>query len=202
MSCRSMTLTIAAAMLACAALNLGCGDSHMPPALGPTPAPLTTPPAPTVRSILPTSGPTSGGDNIRVDGSGFQSGATVLLDGVAAHVTSLTNTVIAVRTPAHAIGPADLVVMNPDGQTATLPQGYIYGVFSITANPTAVAVGEQLTVSFVAPSARGCPGGGDWIAIYRVGDPDETGASNGHSDLWVRTPVWRHRWNVRPERSQ
>ena len=39
-------------------------------------------------------------------------------------------------------------------------------------------------MSWVAPKGRGCNGGGDWIAIYRVGDPDVTGAANGHSDLW------------------
>jgi hypothetical protein len=47
-----------------------------------------------------------------------------------------------------------------------------------------VAAGGELTVSFEAPAGRGCNGGGDWIAIYRVGDPDQTGARNGHSDLW------------------
>ena len=36
----------------------------------------------------------------------------------------------------------------------------------------------------MGPSGRGCSGGGDWIAIYKVGDPDITGAANGHSDLW------------------
>ena len=39
-------------------------------------------------------------------------------------------------------------------------------------------------MSWVAPSGQGCNGGGDWVAIYRVGDPDITGATNGHSDLW------------------
>lgn len=55
---------------------------------------------------------------------------------------------------------------------------------SLTASPSLVASGEQLTVSWVGPSGRGCIGGGDWIAIYRVGDPDVSGAANGHSDLW------------------
>jgi hypothetical protein len=36
----------------------------------------------------------------------------------------------------------------------------------------------------VAPSGRGCTGGGDWVALFRIGDPDITGAANGHSDLW------------------
>jgi hypothetical protein len=55
---------------------------------------------------------------------------------------------------------------------------------SLTASPSLVTTGSQLTLNWVGPSGRGCSGGGDWIAIYRVGDPDITGAANGHSDLW------------------
>jgi hypothetical protein len=55
---------------------------------------------------------------------------------------------------------------------------------SLTANPSFVTSGGQLTMSWVAPSGRGCVGGGDWVALFRVGDPDRTGAANGHSDLW------------------
>ena len=39
-------------------------------------------------------------------------------------------------------------------------------------------------MSWVGPGGRGCVGGGDWVALYKVGDPDDTGAANGHSDLW------------------
>ena len=56
--------------------------------------------------------------------------------------------------------------------------------FSVTAGPSLVTPGGQITMSWLAPSGQGCSGGGDWIAIYRVGDPDITGAFNGHSDLW------------------
>jgi hypothetical protein len=55
---------------------------------------------------------------------------------------------------------------------------------SLTASPGVVTAGGQLTLNWVGPSGRGCIGGGDWIAIFRVGDPDITGAANGHSDLW------------------
>src|SRR5260221_8402986 len=55
---------------------------------------------------------------------------------------------------------------------------------SLTASPSQVTSGGQLTLSWVAPAGRGCSGGGDWVAIYRVGAPDITGAANGHSDLW------------------
>ena len=41
-----------------------------------------------------------------------------------------------------------------------------------------------MKMSWVMPNGRGCNGGGDWVAIYKIGDPDITGAKNGHSDLW------------------
>jgi hypothetical protein len=55
---------------------------------------------------------------------------------------------------------------------------------SLTASPGVVTPGDQLTVKWVGPSGHGCSGGGDWIALYQIGEPDVTGASNGHSDLW------------------
>jgi hypothetical protein len=81
-------------------------------------------------------------------------------------------------------GSVDVVVTNPDGHGVTLQTAYTFAVFFVTGAQNLVASGAELTVSWVAPSGRGCSGGGDWIALYRVGDPDQTGAANGHSDLW------------------
>jgi hypothetical protein len=78
----------------------------------------------------------------------------------------------------------DVVVTNADGQATTLAGAYTFGVFSVSGGPNLVAPGGVLTVSWVAPPGRGCSGGGDWIALYKVGDPDNTGATNGHSDIW------------------
>jgi uncharacterized protein (TIGR03437 family) len=138
-----------------------------------------------VTAISPTTGLI--GDAVRVAGSGFLSGATLTLDGVAARVTSVTSTAITATSPGHAAGTVDVVVTNPGGQSGTLTGGYTFlpvEAFSLTASPSLVTAGAQLTMSWVAPSGRGCSGGGDWIAIYKVGDPDITGAANGHSDLW------------------
>jgi hypothetical protein len=63
------------------------------------------------------------------------------------------------------------------------PAPFIESV-SLTASPSLVTPGDQLTIAWLAPSGRGCVGGGDWIALYKVGDPDKTGAANGHSDVW------------------
>jgi hypothetical protein len=71
----------------------------------------------------------------------------------------------------------------PPATTAVVVARTLEGV-ALTASPSQVTSGGQLTLSWVAPAGRGCSGGGDWVAIYKVGDPDITGASNGHSDLW------------------
>lgn len=177
---------VAAAAIGVAAAAVGCGDSRP---LSPTPAPLpSTLSAPFqslgVRYVYPDAGPLSGGMLMRINGYGYQAGATVTVDDQAVAVIEVTPTVIVARTAAHPAGTVDLVVTNPDGQSARLSGGYQFGVFTITAAPTVAAPGDQVTVSFTAPAGRNCNGGGDWIAIYRVGDPDDTGASNGHSDIW------------------
>ena len=176
----------AAGMIGLAGLTVGCGDSPSSPTS--VPAPVTPAPAApaglTLRSMSPTSGPTVGGDFVRVFGEGLQDGATVTIDEVSVPVTRKTGTFIEIRTLSHVEGTVDVVVTNPDGQSKTLAQSYTFALFSVDASPGAVAPGGALTVSWHAPSGRGCNGGGDWIAIYRIGDPDETGAANGHSDLW------------------
>jgi hypothetical protein len=138
---------------------------------------------------------------VRIIGTGFQYATTqtgyenlptVTVDGVVVEARPITYwrgtqvTALVLRTPPHAIGPVDLVVKNPDGQTATLEAGYAYAVFSVTASPNVVAPEGDVTVSFSAPRGRACDDGGDWIAIYPVGAPDKTGAANGHSDLWYK----------------
>lgn len=200
--CLSRALAISLLVVAC--MSLGCSDSSMS---SPTPvlaAASVTPAGITVSAVSPSSGPTVGGDFIRVTGSSFQSGAVVLLDGIAARITTLTTTTIDVRTQAHAEGPVDVAVMDPNGQTSTLKGAYTFAVFSVVGSPTQVASGDELTVSWVAPSGRGCNGGGDWIAMYRVGDPDQTGAANGHSDLWfdhvcgATSGTWRLKAPLQP----
>lgn len=187
MAHRIVARIMVAGMLGFAGMSLGCGDTPYSPT--PTPAPAVPTPAPApvamaITSMTPSSGPTIGGDYIRINGNRFQSGATVMFDGVVTSITSLTTTVIQSRTPPHSLGTVNVVVMNPDGESVTLTSAYTYASFGMAASPSVVMAGGELTVSFEAPGGRGCPGGGDWIAIYRVGDPDETGASNGHSDLW------------------
>jgi hypothetical protein len=184
MSHHFLSRSIFVTFLAVAAATTGCDKSPS----GPTPASPVTPPsaALTVTAISPNSGPTTFPSVIRVSGTGFRIGATLTLDGVATKVTDTTSTAITAMTPVHTAGTVDVVVTNPGGPSTTLTGGYTFEVFSVslTASPSVVTSGDQLSVSWTGPSGRGCNGGGDWIAIYKVGDPDITGATNGHSDLW------------------
>ena len=84
-------------------------------------------PAPTVSSILPTSGPTAGGTAVTIAGTGFLAGATVSLGGTAATgVTVVSSTSITATSPAHAAGAVNVVVTNTDAQSGTLTGGYSY----------------------------------------------------------------------------
>ena len=187
MSINCLLSRVAAAILACCAgLTVGCGDSPYSPTpmSAPPAAPAPAPAVMIVTSMSPSAGPAIGGDYIWISGDQFQTGATVTVGGIAATITKVTTSQIIAQTPPHALGVVDVVVMNPNGESDGVKGGYTYAPFTVAASSSVVMAGGALTVSFEAPRGRGCQGGGDWIAIYRVGDPDETGAANGHSDLW------------------
>ena len=83
--------------------------------------------APTVAAINPGLGPIAGGTGATITGTNFVSGATVSFGGTAATAVTVTkSTSITAAAPAHAAGTVNVVVTNPDGQSATLANGYIY----------------------------------------------------------------------------
>lgn len=83
--------------------------------------------APTVTSVSPTAGTTSGGTSVTITGTGFLSGATVSFGGTAAtNVSIVSSTSITATTPAHAAGTVNVVVTNTDSQNGTLSNGFTY----------------------------------------------------------------------------
>lgn len=123
-----------------------CGDGHSLMDSSMTVQPAANP-APTISSILPTSGSANGGTVVTISGSGFTSSATVKLGGTLATNVSITNsTSIQATTPAHAAGKVDVVVTNSDSQAATLAQAFTY---------TASAP----TISSILPVSGGTSGG-------------------------------------------
>jgi plastocyanin len=64
-----------------------------------------------VTDVSPTAGVIAGGTQITISGTGFESGATVTVGGVAAtNVTFVNSATITATTPPHAAGSVDVVV--------------------------------------------------------------------------------------------
>jgi hypothetical protein len=82
------------------------------------------PTTPIVTAISPGSGPTTGGTQVTISGSGFNVGASVKIGDVNALVIHVTwNTIVAVTGPRLAFGLVPVVVVNPGGLTGQLPNG-------------------------------------------------------------------------------
>ena len=114
-----------------------------------------------ISSVNPNTGSTAGGTDITISGSGFQTGATVTLGGLAAtNVNVTSSTSITAKTP---LGPAseqagvprDVVVTNPDGTSATLTRGFTYFV-------------PALTITSITPTS-GPAAGGTVVTITGLG---------------------------------
>ena len=87
------------------------------------------PAAPTISLVSPSSGTTAGGTSVTITGTGFQSGATVTFGGTASSaVTFNSATQLTAATPARAAGLVDVVVTNPDTQSATATNAFTYVV--------------------------------------------------------------------------
>jgi hypothetical protein len=113
---------------------------------------LGTPwPGPTVSSVAPASGPTSGGTAVTITGANFAVGATVTVGGSAATgVTVVSSTTITATTPAHAAGTVSVTVTNADAHSGTLASAFTYVAPAPTITsftPTSGATGASVTIS-------------------------------------------------------
>jgi len=110
-------------------------------------------PEPTVTASSPVSGPTAGGTAMTINGTGFVSGATVLVGGTpATNVVVVGPQTLTLSTPAHAAGLVNLVVTNPDQQAATRASAYTYiapapRVSSISPSSGTTLGGTSVTVT-------------------------------------------------------
>ena len=99
-------------------------DNTVLPSSGGGPPPSLSP---TLTSVSPNSGPTTGGTSVTITGTNFSSGATVRFDSTSAtNVSVVSSTSISASVPAHAAGPVNVVVTNSNGQSATLTNGFTY----------------------------------------------------------------------------
>ncbi len=94
--------------------------------------------APTATGITPSSGGVAGGEFLQIAGTGFLPGATVMIGGAYAYNLNVpSSTSITAYAPAHAVGVATVLVMNPDGQTVSVSGDYTY---KLDAPPTITSV--------------------------------------------------------------
>jgi len=96
------------------------GANHAPPSV------VASTPV-TLSAIDQITGPRTGGQSVKIQGSGFAAGAKVSFGTVAAtDVTVVSATVITAKTPPHDPGAVDVTVTNSDGQIASLKNAYTY----------------------------------------------------------------------------
>ncbi len=94
--------------------------------------------APTVTAVAPAAGPLAGNGMVTITGTGFQPGAAVTFDGVAAPDASVVNdTTISATPPDHIAGAVAVAITNPDTQVGALANGFTY-----VAAPTIASLGQ------------------------------------------------------------
>lgn len=97
---------------------------------------------PALTSITPQTGGSAGGYTVTLNGGDFESGASVLFGGRYTQTTFINTGALGAVVPQGESGIVDVTVSNPDGETATLPQAFLYNdpprIRSITADPTLI----------------------------------------------------------------
>jgi len=115
---------------------------------------LTVPvqPPPIVSAVSPGSGPSSGNTLVTISGTGFTSGASVTIGGVAGlSVVVVSGTTITAITPGGVAGPVDVTVSNFDRQVSTLVGGFAY----VAPPPVVTAI-----------NVRGSPQAGGGLLLF------------------------------------
>jgi IPT/TIG domain-containing protein/carbohydrate binding protein with CBM4/9 domain len=120
----STTITAQTPMSAPGAVNVVVTN---PSGIPSTPAvTYTFNPGPAVTTVTPATGPLAGGTSLVISGANFLPGAKVTLGGTAALNVVSNGASITAVTPAHTAGQVDVVITNPDGQSATASGAYAY----------------------------------------------------------------------------
>lgn len=77
-----------------------------------------------VGSVTPAQGPAGGGVSVRIRGSGFKNGATVMFGGAGAVVSFVDSSTLQVTTPPLPVGAVRIAVVNPDGTQYSLDDAF------------------------------------------------------------------------------
>ena len=146
-----------------------------------------------LESVSPAGGPVTGGTTTLLVGANFKPGAYVYVGYLPViSVTWLSNTQMVVVTPAGEVGPTDIVVVNPDGTTAVLEDGFAY------FDPQSLGTPPPLLAGVFPP--YGHAEGGDEVTlsgahfqqgvqVYFDGHPVEVLELQGDSLITVSPPA-------------
>lgn len=115
--------------------------------VGTLPAGFTFGAPPAISSFAPLSG--APGSTVTIEGSGFVAGARVTFEGVDGAVTFVDGSTLTVIVPNAPAGAVTIVVINPDGQSATAAQ--TFNVLAASAIP-AMSEGTALLLAVALSS--------------------------------------------------
>jgi len=103
-------------------------------------------PAPAIQTVSPSVGALAGGTTVIVTGSNFVNGATVTFGSSQVSATFIDSSHLSAVTPAHAAGPVNVIVTNPDTQTAIANNAFTYALgpsitsLDVTSGPSGIWV--------------------------------------------------------------
>jgi hypothetical protein len=137
--------------------------------------------APTVTSVSPNGGPTSGGTAVTITGTNFATGATVTFGGAAATNVVVTNsTTITATTPPQNAGTVGVTV-TVSGQSGTLSNGFTYGALPTISYVQGNSATPQSPSSSVSVPFGAAQVAGD-LNVVVVGWNDSTATVNAVTD--------------------
>lgn len=134
---------------------------------------------PRMSAILPGTGITSGGYTVTLNGSDFEKGASVLFGEHFGQTTFINSNALAAVVPQGESGFVDVTVSNPDGETVTATEGFLYNnppvIQSIVANPNLIVrqTSTQIHVEAIDPEVS------PLAYEYRVAQGDGTVVGQG-----------------------
>ncbi|MEZ5322145.1 MAG: IPT/TIG domain-containing protein [Microthrixaceae bacterium] len=124
---------------------------------------------PTVTGTADAEGPLAGGNEFTVLGTNFTGTTGVTVDGTSATFVVVNNSTLTVTAPAHAAGPAAIIVTNADGTSDEVPEGTYHYRAVPTADslsPTTADVGDTITITGTGY------GGGVWVEVGTTPAPN------------------------------
>jgi len=155
------------------------------------------PPAPVIKQIVPSAG--LPGDSISIIGDNFLNGAKVTI-GSEINTATMSTELALINIPNIAEGEYDVTITNPDGQSHTVPKGFIVTdetppkITSI--NPNSCQLGESCKVTITGENFKNGStatlGGKEIISLQFVNSTSLTGYSPtlplGYHSLMVINP--------------